>query len=560
MKKKLLLLCLTLLSTGTFAQYLQWAKSVGGTTNDEGWSIATDLSGNVYTTGYFHDTVDFDPGVGIFNMISNGGFSIFILKLDAFGNFMWAKSIGGTVQEIGRALAVDQTGNVCITGDFDGVVDFDPGVGIFNLTSNGGADIFILKLDSAGNFLWAKSMGGTNGGDLGLAIAIDRVGNVYTTGYFYSTVDFDPGIGTYYLSAHGNQQDIFISKLDSEGNFVWAKSIGNTLGDQGNSIAVDSIGNVYTTGKFEGTVDFDPGAGTYNLTCVGISSVFISKLDSAGNFVWAKGMGGLSNSSSTGESIGVDASGNVCSTGWFEATVDFDPGAGTYDLTAIGNYDIFISKLDALGNFIWAGRIGAASGNSGLSLALDASGNIYTTGIFAGTADFDPGVGVYNLTSTGGLYILKLDTAGTFTWAASMGGSRGYSIALDPSENIYTTGYFQNVADFDPGAGIYSLTSSGGQDVFILKIDTINVTGIKNIRNENGSAVYPNPANDVITIQSSNAVLGFPYIITDEVGRHLVSGHISNITMQVDIGYLAAGFYFMQVGGLGKETLKFVKQ
>jgi hypothetical protein len=192
------------------------------------------------------------------------------------GDFVWAKQMGGTDYDVGQGIAVDMAGNVYTTGYFQGTADFDPGPGSFNLTSTGNEDIFVSKLDSAGNLVWAKQMGGTSG-DAGQDIAVDAAGNVYTTGFFYSTVDFDPGPGTFNLTSTGDT-DIFVSKLDSAGNFVWAKQMGGTDPDAGYDIAVDAAGNVYTTGYFWGTADFDPGPGSFNLTSAGFSDIFVSKL------------------------------------------------------------------------------------------------------------------------------------------------------------------------------------------------------------------------------------------------------------------------------------------
>src|SRR3990172_3536641 len=166
-----------------------WAKGMGGPGFDISYSMKIDASGNVYTTGLFVGTSDFDPGVGTFNMTDASG-GIFVSKLDASGNFVWAKQMGGTGSENGYSLYLDVTGNVYITGRFGGTADFDPGVGTFNLTSAGADDIFICKLDVSGNFVWAKRLGGT-GTDYGNAITLDGSGNVLTTGYFQSTVDFD---------------------------------------------------------------------------------------------------------------------------------------------------------------------------------------------------------------------------------------------------------------------------------------------------------------------------------------------------------------------------------
>ena len=143
------------------------------------------------------------------------------------------------------------------------------------------------------NFVWAKQMGGGNF-DVGSGVALDGSGNVYTTGFFRGTADFDPGAGVFDLtSTSAGFEDIFVSKLDSNGNFVWAKKMGGTGGDGAHSVAVDGSGNVYTTGFFSGTADFDPGPGTFNLTSAGFNAIFVSKLDSNGNFVWAKQMGGV---------------------------------------------------------------------------------------------------------------------------------------------------------------------------------------------------------------------------------------------------------------------------
>jgi Secretion system C-terminal sorting domain/Beta-propeller repeat len=424
MKKNYLLIAgasICLITNAQTPNFL-WAKRIGGTNNDQGLSIAVYASGNVYTTGAFTGTVDFDPGAGVFNLTSAGNNDLFISKLDASGNFVWAKRMGAAGNDISKSIALDDFANVYTTGSFGGTVDFDPGAGVFNLTSAGNNDFYISKLDSAGNFVWAKQTGGTNA-DNGLCIALDDSGNVYTTGSFQGTVDFDPGAGIFNLTSTGNN-DIFISKLDGSGNFVWAKALGGISNDVGYSITADKTGSgaVYITGSFSDTADFDPGAGTFNLVSLQQGpDIFISKLDSSGNFEWAKAMGGTS--SDAGYSIAIDASGNVYTTGFFYGTADFDPGTGTFNLTTAGNGDIFISKLDSSGNFAWAKRMGAADYDYGNSIALDAAADVYTTGTFLGTVDFDPGAGTFNLTSAGGIdiFICKLDSSGNFAWAKKAG-------------------------------------------------------------------------------------------------------------------------------------------
>ena len=294
-------------------------------------------------------------------------------------NFEWARQMGGTSSDGGNDIAVDDLGNVYTTGSFWGTADFDPGPDVFNLTPAGNNDAFISKLDNSGNFIWAKHFGGTSW-DASYSIAIDTSGNVYTTGYFSDTADFDPGPDTFNLTSAGGY-DIFITKFDNSGSFIWAKRIGGASWDNyGYSIAIDDFGNVYTTGTFWGTVDFDPEDGTFFLSAGGGRGVFISKLDTFGDFVWAKHLGGIA--WDEGFSITLDALGNVFTTGTFTAIADFDPGIDTFNLTSAGQQDIFISKLDPTGNFIWAKQFAGDSADYSFSIALSPAGNVYTTGYF----------------------------------------------------------------------------------------------------------------------------------------------------------------------------------
>ena len=479
--------------TRAYSQNLGWARRLGGTDYEHGRSVAIDASGNVYTSGEFRGTADFDPGAGTYNLSSFSPccYDIFISKLDAAGNFIWAKQLGGTGIDLSFSIKVDAAGNVYTTGDFEGTADFDPGPGVNSLTAAGSTDIFVLKLDAAGNFVWVAQMGGPANfaADLDHArsIAVDAAGNVYTTGSFYDVADFDPGAGVYNLTSNYTfQDDVFISKLDANGNFVWAKQIAGTSNEEGVSIAVDATGNVYTTGIFYNTTDFDPGAGIYNLTPPGGNNydVYISKLDANGNFVWAKQLGGpfITGSSlyDNSYSIAVDAAGNVYTTGYFPGTADFDPGPGVYNMTAAGPnaVDIFISKLDAAGNFVWAKQLGGIYTDVAYAIAVDVSQNVYTTGYFTGQADFDPGPATYNLTPAGGgatadIFVSKLSSSGNFLWAIQMGGTGseyGLSIAVNASGNVYTAGYFDNTADFDPGPGINNITALGVDDIFIVEL------------------------------------------------------------------------------------------
>ncbi len=493
--RKLILffIAINFLNYSLVAQKIEWGKTFGGDTLggnflNFGRSIDVDADGNVYTTGSFEGTGDFDPGPGIYNLTSNNEFDIFISKLNKNGDFLWAKSIGGISSTVanpkadtGYGIVTDMDGNVYVCGAFENTVDFDPGLSIYNQSSSGGTDIFILKLDTDGNFIWAKTIGGI-AGDFATSIAIDN-GYLYTTGYFSGTVDFDPGPGIYNLNTGGT----FILKMDDTGNFLWAKCLEGPI--EPKSITIDNNGNILTTGYFTRTVDFDPGLSVFNISSVlngGFSSydIFISKLDSNGNFLWAKSIGGTVEDN--GNYITTDKFNNIYITGYFGNIADFDPGPGIFNLDASSfRYEIFILKLNSNGEFIWARNMGGKESDVGRSIGVDIYGNVYSTGWYREEGDFDPGPGIYNLNGgtisylQANLFISKLDINGDFVWAISsknsdMRGvdSEGNSIHIDKYQNIYLTGDFSGTQYIEFGQETFNLDvhKGGGRDVFILKL------------------------------------------------------------------------------------------
>jgi len=255
--------------------------------------------------------------------------------------------------------------------------------------------------------------------DYGLGIAVAADGSVYTTGSFQGTVDFHPGPGVCNLAGVGNRES-FVSKLDSAGDYVWARSTRSLDGIQwaeGSGIALAPDGSVYTSGMLWGTVDFDPENSYADdrdiLTSAGGWDIVVHKLDSAGNFVWAHSMGGETYDFGLGIAVATD--GSVYTTGYFTGTVDFNPGTGTSNLTSTGGQDIFVSKLDSGGDFLWAGSMGGASVDQGSRIAVTPEGSVHITGQFYGTSDFDPGDDTFNLASTGGydIFLAKLKTIDT---------------------------------------------------------------------------------------------------------------------------------------------------
>ncbi|HRY83210.1 MAG TPA: SBBP repeat-containing protein [Candidatus Cloacimonadota bacterium] len=362
-----------------------WAVHAGGSSYDEGFGIAVDSEGNSYLTGSFQESATF----GSIQLTSSGFSDIFVAKLDPVGNFLWAVSAGGTDSDRGRSIAVDSVGNAVITGHlYSEFATF----GSYEITGAGYGDIYVAKLDPAGNWLWAVSAGGTEA-DEGLGIALDSAGNSYLTGLF----SFSAIFGSHTLISSGFSET-FAAKLDPAGNFMWAV---NTITESNlvtvHGIAVDGSGNVLLTGAYNGTASFGP----FTITSVnGYPDIFAAKLDTAGNWLWAVSAGGAGED--YGWSIATDNAGNSYLTGniWSETTA-----FGTYQLINSTGMDMFIAKLDPSGNWI---LVSSTSGYPvSTDISLDGNGNICLTGYFGTYACF----GSQSFTSSGGTDIFVAELA-----------------------------------------------------------------------------------------------------------------------------------------------------
>jgi hypothetical protein len=262
----------------------QWAVGMGSINPDEAHSVQCDASGNIYVTGFYNNGTDFDPGPGVLTLPTNGSSDTFILKLDAAGNLVWAKNIGGANSDGAFALCLDGSNNIIIAGAFKGICDFDPGPGTYTLSAIGSntiSDCYVLKLDASGSFLWAKVFGSSANIDEVRSLSIDNTGNIYAGGYFYGTVDFDPGPGNFILSAIASNADAFLSKFDPSGNYFWTKTFGGINGESILSLEIDASLNILACAPFTSFIDFDPTPGTYTIASYGASDAYILKLGQA---------------------------------------------------------------------------------------------------------------------------------------------------------------------------------------------------------------------------------------------------------------------------------------
>lgn len=429
--------------------------------------------------------------------------SIYSFSFTQSYNYNWAVNFGGTNQDYGNAIATDADGNICVAGDFQGTADLDPGAGTKNLTSSGQRDIYVSKLSPTGNLIWAYKMG-SSADDVPHGIAIDDAGYFYLVGRYHFTVDFDPKAGTANQTAAG-LSDVFIAKYDTSCSLKWVRTFGSNSSDRGNAVAYDGNNGIYFTGGFSNTVNL----GSTVLTSTGSNDVFVARYDTAGNKVWAFGMGNIG--ADNGYGIAVDADTNVYVTGHFRSSVDFDPSGNTNTLTTSGNSnDVFVAKYDAQGNHKFAFQIGASGEDYGYGIAVNSRNELGITGVFEQQVDFDPGTGTNNMTGMGAqdAFTLCTDTAGNFLWATQVGSSGndlGAAITSDTAGNFVAAGAYLDTASFVDGATT-TINKPGGiyNNMFLIGHDTLgNFIYVKTYTNssaEVGSAVtFDNDNNLLLT-------------------------------------------------------------
>ena len=421
-----------------------WSKAFTSSGVDAGLAVNSDVAGNVVTTGRFQFTVDFGGG----NL--TGFPSTFLAKYAPNGAHVWSRSYPTLCND----MAVDGSGNVIVTGVVGGTFDFGGGP-----SAGGNNDIYVVKYDPNGSFLWVRRFGAT-GGFNPRAVAADAAGNIFITGGFGSTIDFGGGPLTGAL-------DIYVAKFDPSGAHVWSKSFGSPLfEDFGSDIDADETGGVIVTGRFGDTVSF----GGSPLTSVSEADIFLVKFDVDGVHQWSRSTGGPLDDE--GAAVAIDATGNVVTTGSFTGTINW----GGSDLTSAGSGDVYLAKYDANGVHQWSARYGSTSSDRGMDIDLDAYGNIAVTGRFRGVVNFGGG----SLTSAGAadIFVARYDAAGAHQWSQRFGSNAttpppnsgsiddvGYGVCIDGCGNTFATGVFGGTVDFGGGP----LVGAGFEDIFLIK-------------------------------------------------------------------------------------------
>lgn len=462
----ILIACLSLPAFTQLLPRYDWVYVAGPDSNCNVNAIHVGPGIDGYAVSFYQGSIDADPGPAVLNFNAATQGSALLQKLDASGNLIWAKAFGGPGKTGTNGITRDPAGNLYICGAFDGVTDFDPGPGVVSRSPVGDWDGYVLKMDSSGNLLWVATLGSV-GLDWVYAMDVDASGNVWATGVLQGSADADPGPGVSTIAPVG-AQGAMIWRLNAAGGLLGASMVTGTGNAVGRGIDVGAAGEVVVAGLFTGQIDLDPGAGLVSRTSAGMADGFVVRLDAGGLWSWGHAFGGIYDDRVENARFG--PAGSVYLTGDFQDSVDFDPSPlGTRFLDADNSFSLYLSRLDAAGNLLWARGIQQSRIAEGPVLVLDNAGAAYVTGTFWGTTDLNPDENAYYLATSAGnadAFALKLEANGTYVWAGAIAGSGNenpHAIGLDPNGAVWIGGNFDAVTDFNPGSGIHSQAPASGR-------------------------------------------------------------------------------------------------
>lgn len=414
------------------------------------------------------------PVFGDIRLQGFGGKDIFLMNCNQQLEFQWARQFGSALADDNISeIAADSRDNILITGGIYDQAQFgDQIIRTIGHSNIGPADFFVAKLNAVGQLIWIDHNGGNmtpdkqTGDNLGVTVATDNVDNIITAGIYIGS----PKMGNQRLPEGGPNDDIYIAKYSPDGTLTWVKTITSDYQLMIRDLAVDKQNDFYITGRFghhnlSGNAYFDEDT----LSSSGGQDIFIAKYTSEGKLVWTAKAGSKQlNGHDGGNCLAIDDQGNVILTGFFESVAQF----GDKRIKSKGQRDFFLAKYDPSGKVIWAKSFGGSENDSGNRLCLDKKGNIYCTGKFSGTAQFDQ----FSLKSNGSedMVILKCDPDGNIQWIRQAGGnsieksSDNVSGITINNNKLVITGFFSGIIQF----GNQTLNSVGREDIFVLFLDT----------------------------------------------------------------------------------------
>ncbi|MBL7765611.1 MAG: T9SS type A sorting domain-containing protein [Chitinophagaceae bacterium] len=459
MKKLFTLALIVIMAQSAYAQNynLDWGFGLGSTGNDAISDMTMDANGNVYVIGSNAATMDLDPGpatVWAINNSAGGQNNIFVAKYSLSGGLIWSKSLGDWNWDSGDAIEVDQLGHVYIGGTFLETLTIDA-ISVTNL-GGGNQDAFLAQLDAnTGACNWLKQIGNTTNVEGIAKIAVNTNNEIIVSGNFTGTVDMNPNAGVSNLTSGGGN-DVYLTKFDVNGNFIWTKGISSTGADAPTCLIADANNNLYLSGYFSGTVDVDPSANLNMLSSLGGTDGILIKLNDAGDYQWHFRLG--SAWSDALNSVAVDGSGNVFTVG--------------YARISASNINAWFGKFNSSGVYQVGYSLGAA-GTQSLTSVVTHNNNVYISGYYTGVFDVDPGPNVINSSYDNGIdsYILTFDNNLTYLSHCSFTNTAdAYVNTLEYKNNtLYMCGNYSGTMDLDPESGTLNSTAVGNNDFFFAK-------------------------------------------------------------------------------------------
>lgn len=547
---------------------LEWVNSFSNT-NFFNQDIHVDIDGNVIIAGNLRGTLDFENGPGVTEVaVEEGAEAAFVSKFNPDGFLIWVKVIqplSNTSSSIFEAVDSDSSANIVLAGNYINQVDLDPGILADSVTSTD-VDMFILKLDSSGELLWKKQFIGAGDGYINTC-RLDQYGNIYAAGNFKGNVNLDAGQSSQIFTAETIFGASFLLKLSSDGNYVWAKTVDKA---RTNNIFVDNNLYIYSTGGFRGPTDFDSGSNQTILTHTGTygNDIFVSKHDSSGNLIWAKSMGG--SNQDQGDLVTVNSSGNVIITGNFGIslvgdTADFDPGPSFFPLTPLGTSDMFLAQLDSTGSFISTAQFGGPYISSipdtrASSLMIDGLDNLYISGIFADSCDFDPGPGEYLVYGHSiRAFISKFDNTGNLLWIDVIEPAFYNDYVISDAATMvepgvfYMCGRYSGETDFDLSQGFNSIENTSGASLsgYIVKYTENQQILISEKSFNDGGLIFPNPSTGLFTLNLKETSVNFE--IYNSLGNLIKIQQAFEGNNNIDISEQNKGIYILKINDLNNN-------
>lgn len=446
-----------------------WSTSVSSISEDKCEATAVSPEGGIYVGGFHLAPVDLDPGPAVLNSTQYG---YYVQKFDSAGNLIWAYPISSVSPSFNRGIGdmeVAANGDLLVVGTFRNGIDFDPGPATLTFTPIGYEDMFLLRISSAGNLVYAKVIG-SGDGEAPYDMELDSQGNIIVVGTFDDFMDILPGSGTYNI--YGSNHDGFVTKYDSLGNPYWGFAIGGASNEFTNRVSVSDGGDVTIGGAFVGTADFDPSLATFNMTAVGTESAYLARYSKQGQFRWAKQLAGARGNTLQ---VGEDSLGNIFCAGTFFVSIDLDLGPTTDMYYDHGNGDFFMIKTDTLANRIWSFSVGNSGSQYAIDLGMDASDNLYVALRSDGNVDWDPSF--FTNTVAAGAHsalLVKYDAGGNLRWGQEMIATATsfelHHIKVAGEDEILAAGNCSHTITYTPAQHPVSFTSTAQDDGFLVHL------------------------------------------------------------------------------------------